>query len=84
VPVINPDATAILIWLQEGFTPTDSDFSSAQTWTLEEAVNQAYEAAKDHDKRPWIKSDDRILDQNQIGQIKSGLRAMGLHRAKRS
>jgi hypothetical protein len=82
VPVINPDATAILIWLKEGLTPTESDFQKAQTWTLEEAVNQAYEVVKDRDKRPWIKSDGRILDQSQIEQIKSGLRAMGLFRAK--
>jgi hypothetical protein len=81
MPVINPDANAILVWVQEGVTPTDSDFSKAQAWTLEEAVNQAYEAAKDHDKRPWIKSDGRILDQTQIGQITSGLRAMGRFRA---
>jgi hypothetical protein len=67
--------------MQEGVTPSDSDFSKAHSWTLEEAVNQAYEAAKDHDKRPWIKSDCRILDQSQIEQIKLGLRAMGLFRA---
>jgi hypothetical protein len=81
MPVINPDASAMLIWLPKDVTASDDDFSQAQDWTLEEAVNQAYGAAKGHDKQPWIKSDSRILDQDAISQIKSALRAMGLFRA---
>ena len=81
MPVINPDADAMLIWLSKDVTASDDDFSQAQDWTLEEAVNQAYGAAKDHDKQPWIKSDGRILDQDAISQIKSALRAMGMFRA---
>jgi hypothetical protein len=81
MPVINPDASAMLIWLPKDVTASDDDFSQAQDWTLGEAVNQAYSAAKDHDKQPWIKSDGRILDQDAISQIKSALRAMGVFRA---
>jgi len=81
MPVINPDADAMLIWLPDGVAASEGDFSQAQGWTLEEAVNQAYGAAKDHHKRPWIKSDGRILDQDAISEIKSALRAMGLFRA---
>jgi hypothetical protein len=78
MPVINPDASAVLIWLPEGVEPSDESFAQAQAWTLEEAVSQAYEAAKDHDKLPWIKSNDRIFDLQGIQQVKSALRAMGL------
>jgi hypothetical protein len=80
MPIINPDAQANLIWLAEGVTPSASDFAQSQEWTLEQAVSQAYDVAKDHDKRPWIKSDGRILDENNISQIKSGLRAMNRFR----
>ena len=58
--------------------PSDGDFAVSQSWTLEEAVEQAYNVAKDHDHRPWIKSDGRILGQFEITQVMSGLRAMSL------
>jgi len=59
-------------------------FETSQSWSLEGAVKQAYEAAKDHNKRPWIKSGGQILDEFKIKQVMSGLRAMGTFRADRS
>jgi hypothetical protein len=73
---IDPDAPAILIWLPEGITPSDRDFEGNQSWTLEQAAEQAYNVSKDHNKRPWIRSDGRILGESEIAQIMSGLRAM--------
>ena len=76
MPAIDPGAPAILIWLAEGVTPSDGDFQADQSWTLERAASHAFYASKDRDNRPWIKSGGRILDQNEIGQVMSGLRAM--------
>ncbi|MFZ1011032.1 MAG: hypothetical protein WAN65_29610 [Candidatus Sulfotelmatobacter sp.] len=73
---IDPDAPALLIWLPEGVTASAEDFHVTQSWTLEQAVEQAYEASKDHNKRPWIMTNGRILDENGITQTMSGLRAM--------
>ena len=75
------NSLATLVWLPDGATPTEDDFKDSQTWTLEEAAQQAHKAAKDHDKVPWIKSDGRILDAFAISQVISGLRAMGMFRA---
>jgi hypothetical protein len=80
MPVIDPDAPATLIWLPDGATPSEKDFQEAQEWTLEEAAKQAYNVAKDHSLRPWIRSDGRILGLGEITQVVSGLRAMGLLR----
>jgi hypothetical protein len=51
---IDPDAPAFLIWLPEDVTASAQDFHLTQSWTLEQAAEQAYEASKDHSKRPWI------------------------------
>jgi hypothetical protein len=75
MPAVDPDAQATLIWLADGMTPSDKDFAEAQSWTLEEAVEQAYEASKDHNKRPWILTEGHILDGSAIAQVMSGLRA---------
>jgi hypothetical protein len=83
MPAIDPDAPATLIWLPDGATPSADDFQNEQSWSLEEAVKQAYEAAKDHNKRPWIKSNGQILDECGIKQVISGLRAMGMFNANR-
>jgi hypothetical protein len=69
MPVVDPDAQATLIWLADGLTPSDKDFEEAQSWTLEEAVEQAYEAAKDHNKRPWILTEGHVLDGSAIAQV---------------
>ena len=77
MPSFNPDASAMLIWLAPGITATKKDFQGiSQSWTLEEAAEQAHEASKDHSKLPWIMTEDRILDQSGIAQLMSGLRAM--------
>jgi hypothetical protein len=73
---IDPDAPAILIWLPEGTTPSDEDFEGNQSWTLEQAAEQAYNVSKDHNKRPWIQADGRILGESEITQVMAGLRAM--------
>jgi hypothetical protein len=52
-----------------------------QSWTLEQAAEQAYNAMKDHNLRPWIRSDGRILGRDEITQVMSGLRAMSMFRA---
>jgi hypothetical protein len=75
MPAIDPDASAILIWLAEGITPSVEDFAEEQSWTLEEAVEHAHEAAKDHNKRPWILTENQILDGSAIAQVISGLKA---------
>lgn len=72
---IDPDAPAFLIWLPEGAVASAKDFHVTQSWTLEQAAKQAYEASKDHSKRPWIMTDGRILDENGIARVMSGLRA---------
>ena len=84
MPAIDPDAPAALIWLPEGIAPTDADFPADQSWTLEDAAKQAYEAAKDHTKAPWIKSGNRVLAKAQIDQVISALRAMGMLHADRT
>jgi hypothetical protein len=84
MPVIDPDAPAILVWRPEGEVPSDTDFQTEQSWTLEEAAGQAYNAGKDHELKPWIKSGGRILGDSEIRQIMSGLRAMGMFRADRT
>ena len=84
MPAVNPDAPAILLWLPKGKTPSDTDFDTAQSWSLEEAAEQAYSAGKDHDLKPWIKSDGKILGESEIRQIMSGLRAMRMFRAHRT
>jgi hypothetical protein len=76
MPAVDPDAQATLIWLADGIMPSDKDFEEAQSWTLEDAVEQAYEASKDHNKRPWILTEGHILDGSAIAQVMSGLRAM--------
>jgi hypothetical protein len=74
---IDPDAPAILIWLGGSIAPSDKDFEgSSQSWTLEQAVEQAYEASKDQSKWPWIMTEGQILDENGIAQVMSGIRAM--------
>jgi hypothetical protein len=78
MPAIDPNALATLIWLPKGQSASPSDFDSQQSWSVAEAVKQAYGASKDHDKSPWIMTEGRILDENQIVQVMSGLRAMGL------
>ncbi|MFZ3178649.1 MAG: hypothetical protein WA156_00205 [Methylocystis silviterrae] len=83
MPVIDPDASAILIWLPDGITPSETDFPEGQLWTLEEAAKHASEASKDHSKRPWIKSNGRILGGSEIRQVMCGLKAMGLANAHR-
>lgn len=81
MPAIDPDAPATLIWRQKGITPSDSEFDGAQDWTLSEAAEQAYNAAKDHNLVPWIKSDGKVLGDREIRHVVSGLRAMGMFRA---
>jgi hypothetical protein len=75
MPGVDPASPAILIWRAEGITPSDKDFEEPQSWTLEQAVEQAHEAAKDHSKRPWIMAEGHIIDANGISQIVSALRA---------
>jgi hypothetical protein len=70
------DAPAILIWLPNGTEPTERDFDMNQSWVLEQAVEQAHLVAKDHGKRPWIKSDGRIWGEQEIAQAMHGLRAL--------
>jgi hypothetical protein len=76
MPAIDPDAPATLVWLADGIKPSDKDFEGSQSWTLEEAVEQAYEASKDHSKRPWIMTGGHILDESGITRVMSGIRAM--------
>ena len=77
---INLDAPAILIWLPDGVIPSDKDFDVHQSWMLTQAIEQAYEASKDHSKRPWIKTNGRILGATEIIQTMYGLRALRLAR----
>ncbi len=81
MPAIDPDAPATLIWLPKESTPSSGDFSSAQSWTLAEAAEQAFNVAKDHSSVPWIMSEGKILGEHEIRQIMSGLRAMRMFRA---
>ena len=76
MPAFDPDAPATLIWLADGTVPSEKDFEAAQSWRLEEAVEQAHGASKDHSKRPWIMTEGRVLDESGITQVMSGLRAM--------
>ena len=76
MPTIDLDAPAVLIWLPNGIAPSDKDFDVDQSWMLEQALEQAYGASKDHSKRPLIKSDGRIWGEQEIAQALSGLRAM--------
>lgn len=80
MPAIDLDAPAVLIWLPEGTIPSDKDFDLDQSWMLTQAVEQAHEAAKDHSKRPWIKTNGRILGPREITQAVYGLRALKLAR----
>jgi hypothetical protein len=81
LPLIDPDASAVLAWLPQGSKPSDADFQTEQSWTLEEAAEQAYNVAMDHNLRPWIKTDGKILDEFEIRQVMSGLDAIRLMRA---
>ena len=40
---------------------------------LEEAVEQAFNAGKDHDLKLWIKADGKILGEPEIRQVMSGM-----------
>jgi hypothetical protein len=83
MPSINPDAPAVLTWLPRGVKPVEADFQTPQAWTLEEAAEQAHSVAKDHDLRPWIKSNGNIHDENEIRHIVLGIRAMMTFHANR-
>jgi hypothetical protein len=72
---INPDLSAVFIWLPDDVAPSDKDFDVGQSWTLEQAAEQAYNAMNHHNLRPWVRSDGRILDQFGIAQVMSALRA---------
>jgi hypothetical protein len=74
MPAVDLDSPAILIWLADGITPSDNDFEEPQSWTLKQAIEQAYEASKDHSKQPWIMAEGHIIDKNGITQIMSSLR----------
>jgi hypothetical protein len=76
MPAIDTNSAAVLIWLTDGITPSDKDFEEPQSWTLGQAAEQAHEVSKDHSKRPWIKAEGHIIDENGITQIMSALRAM--------
>jgi hypothetical protein len=80
MPAIDLKASAVLIWLPRGKTPSDKDFDVKQSWMLERAVEQAYEPSKDHSKRPWIRSDGRIWGEQEIARAMSALRALKLAR----
>jgi hypothetical protein len=76
MPAIALDGPAVLIWLPDGMKPTDKDFDVNQSWLLEDAVEQACRASRDHSKRPWIKSDGRIWGEQEIALAMYGLRAL--------
>jgi hypothetical protein len=85
---LDPDASAVLIWLPRGEAATAADFeitadvkplptaNQEPWWTLEDAINYAQNPPTDLDKSPWIKVGDNILGPSQIAQVASGLRAM--------
>lgn len=95
MPTLNTAAEADLIWLSPGETATIEHFDQAHVdppphpnpdpyWTLEDAAVHVFEAIRDHDKLPWIRTQGRILDLGEIRQVYGGIRAMRLHDAHRT
>jgi len=80
-------ASAVLVWLPKGVTPAVDALETAKVgpppnpnpepwWCLEDAVIRASEVQRDHDKAPWIKVGQELLDPSEIAQAYRAIRTM--------
>lgn len=67
------DASAVVVWLPQGMTPTAADFHPNNVqppptayWFLHEAVVDVAQAQPSDGKVPWIKYGSTILDEAAI------------------
>ena len=84
---LDMNASAVLVWLPKGETPTADSFDPTEVqpppypnpspwWLLEEAIIFAREVDdQTHGKMPWIKTGDTVLGPDQIIHAYSGIRA---------
>jgi hypothetical protein len=83
---LNMRASAVLVWLDESENPTLESFGPTDVrsppnpnpeawWRLDEAINHASEALREHKKVPWIKTSDAILGPEQISRAYGAMRA---------
>jgi hypothetical protein len=83
---LNLHASAVLVWLPEGETPTTASFpdqvlpppspNPEPWWSLEDAIVYVREVDRtSHKKVPWIKTGDTLLSQEDILHAYGGILA---------